>query len=157
MILWKIRISKSTINTMRVVQHYICSYVIKSFLDRQVSSRFIDKSTKDAGGQIRHWILEVLKLKLLRFHAGNVNICVKGPMAQSACLSRNISSWQEANKQQHRNTEDYILMRLTDDNKQGGQFNGLRSRKHVFHRDESQYLNTNANMIFSTVKCRSRG
>lgn len=32
-------------------------------------------------------------------------------------LYRIISSWQEANKQQQRNTEDYILMRLTDYNK----------------------------------------
>ena len=53
------------------------------------------------------------------------------------CLNRNISSWQEANKQQHRNTEDYILMRLTDDNKQRGQFNGLCSRKHVLPPDEA--------------------
>lgn len=52
-------------------------------------------------------------------------------------LNRNISSWQEANKQQHRNTEDYILRRLTDDNKQRGQFNGLCSRKHVLPPDEA--------------------
>lgn len=53
------------------------------------------------------------------------------------CLNRNISSWQETNKQQHRNTEDYILMRLTDDNKRRGQFNGLCSGKHVLPPDEA--------------------
>lgn len=55
-------------------------------------------------------------------------------------LNRNISSLQKANKQQHRNTEDYILMRLTDDNKRRGQYNGLCSRKHVLSPDEALYL-----------------
>lgn len=126
-----------------------------------------NKSHQEAAGWVTLVEAQVRRANVSRFHTGKckywwelVLIVMSGrkrlgpdstwPCWQ--CLNRNISLWQESNKQQHRNTEDYILMRLTDDNNLMGYAQGSMSLPQMKH---NTLLSTHANTLFSTVKCRS--